>query len=94
MPGGFALPDARQLCFRLYCTVDGVPSELQPQCSRPGLADAFAELARTGWIAEYGKQAGETDFWLEEITSILRPGPDVVDLDHGDRIARLAGFGG
>jgi len=34
VPEGLAYPDAVQLCLRLYCTVDGVPSELLPLARR------------------------------------------------------------
>lgn len=92
LPEGMAYPDAQQLCLRLYCTVDGVPPELQPQCSRVGLAGAFAELARAGWIREAGAQATDSSHWVDVISSILKQGPDVVGIPRGGVLAREVGF--
>jgi len=92
LPEGMVYPDARQLCLWLYCTVDGVPSELQPQCSRTGLADTFAELARTGWIRDCDSRATESRHWVDEIASILKQGVDVLNIPRGETVARQVGF--
>jgi hypothetical protein len=86
-------PDAKQLCLRLYCTVDGVPPVLQPQCSRIGLAGAFAELARAGWIREASAQVTESGHWVEVIASVTKKGAGVVDIPRGEVLAREVGFG-
>jgi hypothetical protein len=87
-----AYPDARQLCLRLYGTVDGVPSDLQPQCSRSGLSDTFAQLAHAGWIRNCESQATESAHWIDEIDSILKRGAGVLDFERGEAVARQAGF--
>ena len=92
LPAGMTYPEAKQLCLRLYCTVDGVPPELQPQCSRVGLAGAFAELARAGWIREASAQVTESGHWVEEIASVLKQGAGVVDIPRGEVLAREVGF--
>ena len=92
LPEGLAYPDARQLCLQLFCNVDGMPSELQPVCSRAGLADAFADLGKRGWIREAGSHAMESRHWAEVISSIFKQGPDVVDLSRGNSLARMAGL--
>ena len=52
-PEGMSYMDAAQLCLRLYITVDGVPEQLLP-LSKETLSDAFAELARSGWVHDDG----------------------------------------
>ncbi len=91
LPAGMAYPDAEQLCLRLYCTVDG-PPELQSLCSRVGLADAFADLARAGWIRDASVPATASRYWAEVISSILKQGPDIVDIPRGEVLAREVGF--
>src|SRR5262245_26076499 len=93
LPEGMTYPDAERLCLRLYCTVDGVPPELQPLCSRSGLSDTFAELARAGWIRDCESHATESGHWIDKIDSILKGGAGVLDLERGELVARQAGFG-
>lgn len=101
-PSGLVYDDAAQLCLRLHCVIDGVPSELRSQTTLPALADVFAELARIGWVREqsspmssfYGARLHEvTDrgHWVEVIASIYKKG-DVVDVARGDALAALVGF--
>jgi hypothetical protein len=86
-------PDAAQLCLRLYSTADGVPEVFRSQLSRLGLADTFAELARSGWIRESGAQTTESGHWVEVIASIFKQGAGVVDMARGEVLARQVGFG-
>lgn len=94
-PSGLPYNSAAQLCLRLYCTLDLVPKEYHSDCTKEGLSQAFAELARQGFIIEaeccaetYGAEQYElTDenHWFELISSILKRG-DVVDTDLGTKL--------
>lgn len=84
--------EAAQLCLRLYCSVDGLPSPLHAQCSKDGLADVFASLARRGFVttapvtaALYGANfhdVRDKGHWIEIIASIFKKG-DTVDPSLG-----------
>lgn len=89
---GLALPDPRQLCLRLYCTVDSVPPEFHAQCSRVNLADTFAELARAGWIRNCDSRATESRYWIGEISSVLKLGANALNIPRGEIVAGQAGF--
>jgi hypothetical protein len=93
LPEGMSYSDAKQLCLRLYCTVDGVPEIFRSQLTKQGLAEIFAKLAAAGWIHENGKEvhAVETSHWVEVISSILQM-PEVADLPRGEQLARRVGF--
>ena len=102
VPEGISYPDAVQLCLRLYCTVDGVPDQLLP-LSKETLGDAFARLANAGWVQEdktghsvlYGArlhQVTDRGHWIEVIAAIFKQGPDVVDMERGEALARQVGF--
>ena len=92
LPEGMSLIDAKQLCFRLFCTVDGVPSECQPQCSRSGLADTFAHLSRAGWIRDCDGQTTKSEYWFDVMSGLLKEGSDGYDIRRGEALARLTGF--
>jgi len=97
-----AYDDAAQLCLRLYSVTDGVPPSFLEQLTRQGLADAFAELARSGWVRGPTLPAPRyrasfhdvTDrgHWIDVIASIFKRGGDVVDLARGDELVRQIGF--
>lgn len=93
LPEGMSYPDAEQFCLRLYCTADGMPQTLRPQLSRLGLADTFAELARTGWV-HGGDQLriSDSSYWTELISSMLKKGPNVVDLARGEELMKRIGY--
>ena len=74
LPKDFSYEDAVKLHVRLFCTVDGVPSDLHSQCSRPGLSQAFAALAQVGRLRclPAGIAATEPKHWswiLDEFPS-------------------------
>jgi hypothetical protein len=102
VPEGMSYPDAAQLCLRLYGTVDGVPEQLLP-LTKEALGDAFAELASAGWVKQdklwyaslFGAnfhQVTDRGHWVEVIASIFKKGPEVVDHDLGEVLARQVGF--
>jgi hypothetical protein len=45
-PEGLSYQEAAQLCLRLYCTVEGIPEHLHPQCSMDKLAET-SQILRT-----------------------------------------------
>ncbi len=92
LPKGMAYPDAVQLCFRLFCTVDGVPSELLP-LTKEALADALSVLGRSGWVRAAGsEQVADRAHWLGAIHSLLAKPPAGFDLERGMELARQVGF--
>lgn len=91
LPDGVDYGDAAQMCQRLYCTIDGLPTELGPECTKEGLASAFASMARAGWITgipnAVGEQACDLQHWLGVIRLVLRrEGP--VECSRGDQILK------
>src|SRR3954454_9289974 len=82
--GGLSYYEAVQLCLRLYCTVDDIPSEVHAQCTKDGLAEVFAKLAQRGFLttppllaALYGANfhdVTEKGHWVEVIASIFKKG--------------------
>jgi hypothetical protein len=92
LPEGMAYPDAVQLCLRLYCTADGVPSELLP-LTKEALADAFSTLARSGWVCVAGsEQVADPVHWLAVIRALLTKSPPSFDLKRAEVLARQVGF--
>lgn len=92
LPEGLAYPDAVQLCLRLYCTVDGVPSELLP-LNKQSLADAFSTLGRSGWVRAAGSDhVADPAHWLGAIHSLLAGGAAGFDFERGMALARQVGF--
>jgi hypothetical protein len=91
VPEGLAYPDAVQLCLRLYCTVDGVPSQLLP-LSKEALGSAFATLGKAGWV-QGGPQPHEIpdpSHWIGVMLAALKgPHPD---MQRGEVLARQVGF--
>ncbi len=83
--------DAVQLCLRLYCTVDGVPSQLLP-LSKERLGEAFSVLGRVGWVRGGWRPEviGEPDHWADVMLAIFRGCHP--DLERGEVLARQAGF--
>jgi hypothetical protein len=95
-PEGLLYNEAAQLCLRLYCQVDGIPEELHKECSKDGLAEAFASLAAGGFLRDqplsaalYGAnfhRVGEKGHWIEIIASLLKKG-NTRDMELGEAIA-------
>ena len=81
-PSGIMYDDAAQLCLRLFCTADGIPSLLHQQCTKDNLAAVFAHLAAAGAVvgdtvtaALYGASfhsVTEKGHWVEIIASIFK----------------------
>ncbi|WP_020407618.1 hypothetical protein [Hahella ganghwensis] len=94
-PEGMTYNDAAQLCLQLYCSLDGVPEPLHPQCTRDTLSETFAQLAQEGNIkgpalesAYYGAnfhQVEDKGHWLEVIASIFKVG-ETRDMDAGAKL--------
>jgi hypothetical protein len=92
-PDGLSYNEAAQLCLRLYCTVDGIPKQLHPKCTKDNLAEVFASLARRGFLttppllaALYGAnfhEVTEKGHWVEVIASIFKKG-DTRDIAFGE----------
>jgi len=100
-PDGLAYIQAAQLCQRLFISIVGVPDDCVPQ-SGAELADAFAELSRSGWVrhqddcyrALYGAHFHEvTDrgHWLEVMACIVK-NPERIDRSRWESVAELVGF--
>jgi hypothetical protein len=91
LPGGVYYGDAAQLCQRLYCTIDGIPTELGPECTKEGLASAFASLAQAGWVTgvpdTVGQQAFAPQHWLGVIRLVLQT-EGGVDFGRGDQVLK------
>jgi hypothetical protein len=91
-PDGLSYNDAAQLCLRLYCTLDGVPSELHTQCNKDTLSEVFALLAGSDFIKGNALKASlyganfhsitDKGHWVEVIASVFKKG-DTVDLSVG-----------
>jgi len=91
VPEGLAYPDAVQLCLRLYCTVDGVPSELLP-LSKEALGDAFAALGGVGWVqgGPQPHQVPDPAHWIGVMLAIFKGSHP--DMERGELLARQVGF--
>lgn len=95
-PQGLPYNDAAQLCLRLYCSVDGLPSQLHAHCSKDGLAEVFASLARRGFLSTDSSNAilyganfhdvRDKGHWIEIIASIFKKG-DTSDTAIGKALA-------
>ena len=85
LPRQCSYEDAVRVHLRLFCTVDGVPSELHSQCSRPVLSRAFAGLARAGRLhgLPAGGEAAFPGHWSRILDEMLsgRIDPDF-NIDH------------
>lgn len=96
-PSGITYDDAAQLCLRLFCTVDGIPSFLHQQCTKDNLATAFAYLAATGAVvgdpvtaALYGANfhnVTEKGHWVEIIASLFKK-ENARNPDRGEELAK------
>jgi hypothetical protein len=94
-PEGLRYNEAAQLCLRLYCALDGVPEELHSQCSKDGLAEAFARLAASGFLTDepifaalYGAnfhRVEEKGHWIEIIASLFKKG-NTRDMELGEAL--------
>lgn len=75
-PRGLSYVEGVLLCQRLFCTVDGLPQALAPECTKEGLAHAFAALSREGFfIGPPGSEtpigASRPEHWLGVIRLVL-----------------------
>jgi hypothetical protein len=96
-PEGLSYNDAAQLCLRLYCTLDGVPTELHTQCNKETLSEVFARLASAGFVKGgttlatlYGASfhsVTDKGHWVEVIASIFKKG-DTVDASVASTLAQ------
>lgn len=96
-PEGLSYNDTAQLCLRLYCTLDGVPTELHTQCNKDNLSEVFARLASSGFIngsaalaTLYGANfhaVTDKGHWVEVIASIFKNG-DAVDASVAKSLAQ------
>ena len=96
-PKGLSYNEAAQLCLRLYCTLDGVPTELHTQCNKDNLSEVFAHLASGGFVKGsttlatlYGASfhsVTNKGHWLEVIASIFKKG-DTVDASVANTLAQ------
>ncbi len=91
MPEGMAYCDAVQLCLRLYCTVDGVPSQLLP-LSKERLGEAFSVLGRAGWVrgSSQPEVVGEPSHWVDVMLALFSGCHP--DMERGEELARQVGF--
>ena len=95
-PEGLSYDEAAQLCLRLYCTVDGIPELLHPECTKNDLAKIFAGLSKSGFLNTepdtapiYGANFHDVidkGHWIEIIASIFK-GKDAVDIQQGEMLA-------
>jgi hypothetical protein len=84
---GFDLPEAEQLCRRIYYSFDGIPVALRAQLSRAILSAVFAELARLGWIRSVGRIeqiARDPEHWRNLLTADYRRVGPVYDVLLGE----------
>ena len=96
-PSGLPYNDAAQLCLRLYCSVDGVPEMLRPECTKDKLAEVFSRLAHEGMIvgepltaAIYGAsfhRVDEKGHWVEVIASLFKKS-DTSDKETGTTLVK------
>ena len=95
LPGGMSHSDSELLCFWLFLTTGGIPEIFHPQLTRQGLADMFAELARSGWIHPTSEllPITESSYWDGVISSQLqKQNPDIVELARGRELVNRFGF--
>jgi hypothetical protein len=100
-PDGLRYNEAAQLCLRLFCSLDGVPEQLHPQCNKDNLAEVFARLSGSGFITDdaklfaskYGANfhaVNEKGHWVEVISSIFKMG-GTVDASVANALAQTLG---
>lgn len=95
LPGGMSYSDAELLCFWLFLTAEGIPEVFRPQLTHQGLADMFAELARSGWVHPSSEclPITESSYWDRLISSLLqKKNPDIVELARGRELVSRFGF--
>jgi hypothetical protein len=95
LPSGMSHSDAELLCLWLFLTANGIPEVFHPQLTRQGLADMFAELARSGWIrpGTVPLPIVESSYWNGVISSLLqKKNPDMVELARGRELVKRFGF--
>ena len=102
LPDGLPYDEAVQLCQRLFCTIDGLPPEIGPECTKEGIASAFAALSRAGWVlrvpAFAAAQVDGPQHWLATIRLVLTESN--LDMSLGERVlarilqSRIATLGG
>jgi hypothetical protein len=97
LPSGMSHSEAELLCFWLFLTAGDIPEVFHPQLTCHGLADMFAELARSGWIrpGTVPLPIVESSYWDGVISSRLqKKNPDIVELARGRELVKRFGFCG
>ena len=95
LPVGMSYSDSELLCFWLFLTTDGIPAAFHPQLTHQGLANMFAELARSGWVHPSSEPLpiAESSYWDAVISSLLqKKNPDIVELARGRELVKRFGF--
>jgi hypothetical protein len=92
---GLRYNDAAQLCLRLFCSVDKIPTQYHAECNKDNLAVVFTNLSINGLIVEDNHIASkyrsnvysinDNAHWLAVIASIFKVG-NTVDSIIGDRL--------
>jgi hypothetical protein len=80
-PDGLPYDEATQLCQQLFCTVEGLPANLGPECTMEGIASAFASLSREGWVSRVPASAAAKVDAPQHWFAIIRLVLTVRDLD-------------
>ncbi|MDO6388464.1 hypothetical protein [Uliginosibacterium sp. 31-12] len=98
-PSGIQYEDAVQLCLRLFCTTEGLPSFLQEQCTKDNLATIFSNLADSGVVIGFPHTAplyganhhnvNEKGHWVEIIASIFKMAKNEIDPGKGAELAKI-----
>ena len=95
LPGGMNYSDAELLCFWLFLTAEGIPEIFHSQLTCRGLAETFAELARSGWVHPSSEPLPieERSYWDRVISSfLLKKNPDMIELARGRELVKRVGF--
>ena len=79
---GLDYNSAAQLCLTIYCSVNNIPPSLHDECSKEGLANAFAHLCENGFVQDPDLDSAKNcvsfhkfsdkEHWIEVITSLLK----------------------
>jgi len=94
-PSGLPYNSAVQLCQRLFCSTEGIPSEHHKECSKENLPEIFAKLSVDGFINTVEHEAvlyganfhdiNDKGHWVEVIASIFKF-REIVDEGLGEQL--------
>jgi len=94
---GLPYNEAAQLCIRIFCSAEGIPSRLHEQCNKDAIASAFASLAAKGFVkgatsesAVYGANfhnVTDKGHWVEVMASVLKKS-NVVNESLSEQLAQ------